>query len=558
MVDIVDYDGTKRDENWLKNTYGASLVRPVDEKDFSKVFRLVRVEISDGPAVIQVAVRDENSNPIQGQPIANHWDDSNLPDLTNKGLKTLYFDKAIYQNTSGKDGDTGFGLGDGSYIRDLEKGGPHTAWVLSTTYPSDGLARIGMLGGTNHRGPLRPTFQLQKTDTVIVNPPIPPIPNPNPDRNLLSAHLMPGIDNNDIAQLRRIRPRSVKIVNDLQKVTPIVYAATPNSLLILRDHPLSEQKDDMRKDPIGTGIRHANEWKQKRDSWAFAIPNEQLLHLGINEPDVFKPSQIENTVAYTVAFLDQMTKHGLRAGALNLSVGWPANTGKDTPPNWKPFEPVLAAILRGNHVLILHEYWSHTGIDGPTGDKWGWWAGRALKCPWNVPIIIGECGIEEAVITGKTGHGWKDFYLNNPQIYVDQLLEYDRRMSVDSRIHSLEVFLWRPSPGFESCDVKDIMYLFPENNAWDNALIDNSNPPVDKDFDNRLLAEGEKHLLIPFNPNAALQKAIFADGFIPNSNEFPFEGFIAQRSELLTSPRRVRIYYVKPNDWGNVQYVESK
>ncbi|QLQ05112.1 MAG: hypothetical protein HZY76_02710 [Anaerolineae bacterium] len=40
-----------------------------------------------------------------------------------------------------------------------EQGGPHTLWVVSPSLPSDGLTRVGWLGGTDHRGPCRLTFR---------------------------------------------------------------------------------------------------------------------------------------------------------------------------------------------------------------------------------------------------------------------------------------------------------------------------------------------------------------------------------------------------------------
>ncbi len=73
-----------------------------------------------------------------------------------------------------------------------------------------------------------------------------------------------------------------------------------------------------------------------------------------------------------------------------------------------------------------------------------------------------------------------------------------------------------------------------------------------------LLAEGELHQVIQFNPDAALQKRIFADGFVPNSPEFAltFEGvpYICQRAEHMGTGE-VRVYHVIVGDWGNVQFV---
>ncbi|NOX62260.1 MAG: hypothetical protein GXP42_10000 [Chloroflexi bacterium] len=65
---------------------------------------------------------------------------------------------------------------------------------------------------------------------------------------------------------------------------------------------------------------------------------------------------------------------------------------------------------------------------------------------------------------------------------------------------------------------------------------------------------------IYLNPEAALQKAIFRDNYVPTSNEFDleYEGekYIAQRAEHLVKGEP-RVYYVKVPEWGNVQWVPA-
>lgn len=76
-----------------------------------------------------------------------------------------------------------------------------------------------------------------------------------------------------------------------------------------------------------------------------------------------------------------------------------------------------------------------------------------------------------------------------------------------------------------------------------------------------LLAQADKLVLLRFNPSAALQRALLKDNFVPNSPEFNWtEGgvtWICQRAERLTDGA-VRVYYVKPGDWGNVKYIEAQ
>lgn len=79
-------------------------------------------------------------------------------------------------------------------------------------------------------------------------------------------------------------------------------------------------------------------------------------------------------------------------------------------------------------------------------------------------------------------------------------------------------------------------------------------------LNNTLLTAGQQRQVMQFNPGAALQKRIFADGFVPNSAEFTVlvggTSYAGQRAESLESGR-VRIYYARSGDWGNVRFVEQ-
>ena len=398
-------------------------------------------------------------------------------------------------------------------------------------------------------------------------------------KHLFAAHLIPTHwGRSDEEHLRRIAPRSIKIIDRFSRV-PRLRELSPNSLIVYRDHPLSEQHDDMWRDPAGTGRRHADDWGAKLARWKHGVPPERAVVLGINEPHVWRDPDpkransadaegVRRTVEYTVAFLDRLTELGIRGGALNLSVGWPANRGVDEPPDWTPYEPVRDAMARGKHFLFLHEYWDHNG----PGNRWGWWAGRALRCPWNVPIIIGECGMEERV--AKIGlppsrWGWQGWLTESE--YMRQLWEYHDLMAVDPRIHSLQIFTWDFSPPFESTDIRRILHLIPANDSWDDMADwdygqqppakpqpqPQPQPPV-SELARILREEADRRQAVHFNPQAALQRAMAADGYAPNSPEFSLEYsgvvYVAQRGENLTSGD-VRVYYVEQGDWGNVRWV---
>lgn len=239
----------------------------------------------------------------------------------------------------------------------------------------------------------------------------------------------------DYAYFKALQPTVIKIMDGGLPDYQWVRQNMPGALVIARDWALSEQHEDMLRDPVGTGIRHAHEWFAKVGSLGFDPAN--TLVLGINEPHVWEPGVPEALRQYTIAMCNEAAGLGLRVGAMQLSVGWPANNGPDTPPDWTPWYGVEDAINRGNHVLMLHEYWADMG----PGENWGWWGGRALKCPWQVPIVIAECGVDMYVKDGSVPHeqrGWVGRM--HPSRYAVELSEYTWRMAADSRFVGCCVF----------------------------------------------------------------------------------------------------------------------
>lgn len=404
--------------------------------------------------------------------------------------------------------------------------------------------------------------------------------------SLLSPHwIATHIDARDWEIMRRWQPKSLKLFdqnfNDPTFIDRI-YGDLPTTLFVLRDWPLSEQRSDMHQKPAETGRRHADEWKQKLD-WLDANAENfsytRTVALGINEPrlkvvgdDQATQHLIADTVEYNVAFCDRAAEHGFHVGALSFSVGWPDNNGEDTPANWQPYTPVYQAVQDGNHYVVLHEYWD---IGGPQDGRF-WWADRLGQCPFDWPILVGECGVDRYVRTDEyEGHrGWggvfSDKHLTTEE-YLAQLETYDDWMRADPRVHSVQPFTydyggseWK---SFDIRVIRDEIVSYvetkrnepaPEQLPFPRFPPDIEAPDQEENLKARLWAKAQAEQVIEFNPGAALQKHIFADGFVPNSPEFDLShagtDYRAQRAEHLVSGE-VRVYYVVIGDWANVQHM---
>ena len=257
----------------------------------------------------------------------------------------------------------------------------------------------------------------------------------------MGVHLIGGREA-DYAYMATLRPAAVKIVDpDPTVVRRVLNLIDPNGVVILRDHPMSEQKADMAADPTGTGRRHAADWIAKPTTGRFAEfgGDKRIVVVGINEPDVHNEAEERIVLAYTLAFLQTLTAAGIRGLALNLSVGWPRNLGTNLPPTWETFKPLESEILKGNHFLCTHEYWYPI-----PQDKWGWYANRISHCPMSVPIIIGECGYTRQL--ANLPQPWGYWGNISPQTYAAQLWDYHDR--VESNVFAVLPF----TTGFASFD----------------------------------------------------------------------------------------------------------
>jgi hypothetical protein len=287
------------------------------------------------------------------------------------------------------------------------------------------------------------------------------------------------------------------------------------------------------------------------------VPRSRLLFEGLNEPQLWASEPPDLTARYYRAFLVGLHNYGLRGVVGNFGVGWPGNGGvSDTAPDWEFFRPVIDEFWPGDY-LGLHEYWA---LDGPQ-QNWLWWAGRFLQCPYQVPILITETGIDTGV-TGQWYGGWRDLPGNSENEkavrYSNELVWYAQQCYNDGRIKQVFTFTYDiGSSHWEKFDIRSWAFLDEFFKVKDQVPNQPLSPPPTASFHDWLLAEGEVEQVIQFNPDAALQKAIFADGLVPNSPEFRRVGegtpIIAQRADRL-SDGVVRVYYARESELDTVVY----
>ncbi len=198
-----------------------------------------------------------------------------------------------------------------------------------------------------------------------------------------------GVPDRDI--FARWAPGIMKIITIDTKV-PYLEDVPPNALIVVRNHPLSEDGNrgqsgdpspappaaelppaaisldappgprpplfDVQADampaasdetPYQRGLRHAAICDEMaRYCESKGVPRSRLRFEGLNEPQLWSGEPPAWTAEYYRGFLIGLHSYNLLGVVGNFGVGWPGNGGvQDAPVDWKFFEPVIKEFKQG-------------------------------------------------------------------------------------------------------------------------------------------------------------------------------------------------------------------
>ncbi len=144
---VFDQQGQERDWAWLTANFGPIQVQRA-QVEAGKVYRLVKLQDAEGPAVQVVNVADRAGKPLAGVRVVRYWPNApQLPDWPPPVSR--WRSQGVFGQTNAN-GDIGYGLGHGDYYFAPDVG-VSAVWVADPTGPSDLITGLGMLGGTEHR-----------------------------------------------------------------------------------------------------------------------------------------------------------------------------------------------------------------------------------------------------------------------------------------------------------------------------------------------------------------------------------------------------------------------
>lgn len=210
-------------------------------------------------------------------------------------------------------------------------------------------------------------------------------------------------------------------------------------ITIGRIHWISEEKD--LSDSQSLAIAHAGVVAEKAEMTGIT------LWEGINEAPIWNGADyIQRLVAYENERLYRLHQAGLNGVVLNLSVGWPEEL-EDGSIDWEPFSSLLRNLEPGDY-LGVHEYWLPSGPLHRNSHLHR--AGRLFQCPYNVPILVTECGVD---IGGGQNDGWKAQKLTVGQ-YIYQLTQYRDMLAQDARVKGATVFTYGNTGDWSNFDIE--------------------------------------------------------------------------------------------------------
>ena len=379
--------------------------------------------------------------------------------------------------------------------------------------------------------------------------------------------------------IERIQPRMIKALDHNVDFWKRVRALIPDLFLIGRVAVPGSVQVRFEQDPAGTGTSFA-ESILALEANGVSVQGRRLFDAweSFNEavPGHASPDTKRAYDDFQVSFAGPIKQAGFEPIAMNFGTG--NMLGDD-------FLAYFAGTLDTYTYLGFHEYdwpdmWRLHRENIQERDEGGMWLALRYRRIMNEvrkvygnrhKLIITECGMTQGVLNGMDVGPWHPptvppaalDYLASKNIstevteerYWKSLMWYNDELMKDDSVLAALLFVVGAVHPWESFEhlggIVDRLEAFQTNHDDGNSL--------EEALAQELLAAAEEAQVMQFNPSAALQKRIFADGLVPNSPEFEidFDGmrYVAQRAEHLATGK-VRVYYVPKGNWSLVSYVE--
>jgi hypothetical protein len=386
--------------------------------------------------------------------------------------------------------------------------------------------------------------------------------------------------------IRRIRPQVVKTLEHDIGFWTRVRSIHPDVYLIGRLYVPNHEQDQFAEAPAAKGRAFA-ERILRLETNRTTFQGRPLFDAWESYNEVL-PGHADSDLKrkyddFQVAFAGPIKAAGFEPIAMNFATG--NMLGND-------FLDFFPGTLESYRVLGFHEYdwpdmWRLHEENIREKNEGGMWLTLRYRRIMNDvrrvygdrhTVIITECGMTQGVQGGADVGPWHESHPIAEERYWDSLMWYNDQLRQDDYVRAALLFVVGAVSPWQSFE--HLGSIMNRLEAYQRTTPDREEteerpqpeqpepeqpeqpkphePPVT--LNELLLAAAARAQVIHLNPDAALQKQIFADGFVPNSKEFQVEkdgvAYLAQRAEHLGSGE-IRIYHVRVGDWANVAYIRG-
>lgn len=415
--------------------------------------------------------------------------------------------------------------------------------------------------------------------------------------------------------IRRLKPRVIKSMESNIDFWKKVREFHPGLFLIGRDYVPNDQQSRFVDDPKGIGRRYAErvlgleansvlfQGRPLFDAWE---SYNEVMPGHVSDDEKRKYDEFQ------VAYGERLRAGGFEPIAMNFATG--NMRGSD-------FLDFFAGTLETYQYLGFHEYdwpdmWRlHKQNIEEKGEEGMWLTlryrrtmdleGVRAKYGNKHTVIITECGMTQGVSGGEDVGPWHESHPVPEEQYWRSMLWYNNELLRDDYVMAALLFVVgavSPWHSFEhlggvmnrlekldrSGPDQPIPQPVPPEKQWHASTAGGAIPvppavsppppatpvvppvaapvtpplPVNTGADPilraSLVAAGRANQRLRFNPAAAIQKRIVADGFVPNSEEFSLDvggqRYVGQQCEHLRTGE-VRVYFVQEGLWEDVKFV---
>jgi hypothetical protein len=376
--------------------------------------------------------------------------------------------------------------------------------------------------------------------------------------NILGPHIN-GQFQEQLDLLGRWRPRVALLLEPPAGIAKAIKTRSPGTALIGRiyrpDHEVEQR--------IGADPDLAAKWAAEA---VFARVNDNPevdAWVVANEVSQQTAEEVGRLSQFSIRFCQLLKARGLRGTIGGFGVGWPQVPHLNGEAVVRAFSPAMQWAAANDAWLAFHQYGA-APLQQPDPRyyilRWQtyilpWYRQNGIAIP---RYVVTETGCDLGVLQGHSGDaGWRRGYNGNAAAYLKDLAWLAGELSKDERCIGATVFALGHN-GDEKWRSFDIAGEVAEGLARQGPGT-GTGQPSGSGLHQTLLQAGQTNQALKLNPQAALQKALLADGFVPTSEEFSvsYDGksYVAQRAERLRDGA-VRVYYCVSGDWGNVRYVE--